>query len=52
MMEAVRSGGDLCNIGGSGMYVKDFVCPDGCVMFRITAKKLGNKNIFKGNFFD
>lgn len=29
IMEAVRSGGDLQNIGGSGPYTKDIVCPDG-----------------------
>lgn len=43
-MEAVRSGGDLKNVGGSDRYTKDIVCPDGCVMFRLTAKKLGNEN--------
>ncbi len=52
VMEAVRSGGDLENIGGSSPYTKDIVCPDGCVIFRLTAKKLGNKNFFKGKFFD
>jgi uncharacterized repeat protein (TIGR04076 family) len=52
VMEAVRSGGDLTNIGGSGKYSKDIVCPDGCVLFRLTAKKLGNENFFKGNFLD
>ena len=52
IMEAVRSGGDLTNIGGSSQYSKDIVCPDGCVMFRLTAKKLGNENFFKGKFFD
>ena len=51
-MQAVRSGGDLENIGGSGKYCKDIVCPDGCVMFRLTAKKLGNENYYKGKFFD
>ncbi|HNX64474.1 MAG TPA: TIGR04076 family protein [Oscillospiraceae bacterium] len=51
IMEAVRSGGDLENIGGSGKYVKDVVCPDGCVMFRLTAKRLGNENFHKGKFF-
>lgn len=50
LMEAVRSGGDLENVGGSGPYCKDIVCPDGCVLFRLTAKKLGNENFFKGNF--
>lgn len=52
IMEAVRSGGDLQNIGGDGKYSKDLVCPDGCVMFRMTAKKLGNENFFTGDFFD
>ena len=50
VMEAVRSGGDLENLGGSGKYCKDFVCPDGCVLFRLTAKKTGNPNFFKGKF--
>ena len=52
LMEAVRSGGDLENVGGSGKYVKDIVCPDGCVLFQLTAKPLGNENFFKGKFFD
>ena len=49
VMEAVRSGGDLENIGGNGKYCKDVVCPDGCVIFRLTAKKTGNENFYKGN---
>lgn len=52
IMEAIRSGGDLENIGGDGRYTKNIVCPDGCVMFRLTAKKLGNENFYKGKFFD
>ncbi|MBO5574685.1 MAG: TIGR04076 family protein [Ruminococcus sp.] len=44
LMEAVRSGGD-------GKYSKTIVCPDGCVMFRLTAKPLGNKNFHKGAFW-
>ncbi len=52
VMEAVRSGGDLENIGGDGKYSKHIVCPDGCVMFKVKAKKLGNENGFKGRFFD
>ena len=52
IMEAVRSGGDLENIGGDGKYSKEIVCPDGCVIFKLTAKKLGNENFFKGKFFD
>ena len=51
IMEAVRSGGDLENIGGSSKYSKDIVCPDGCVMFRVTAKKLDNENFYKGKFW-
>ena len=52
IMEAVRSGGDLENIGGDGKYTKTIVCPDGCVMFRLTAKPTGNQNCFKEKFFD
>ena len=51
LMEAVRSGGDLENLGGSSRYVKDIVCPDGCVMFRLTATPLGNENFHKGGFW-
>ena len=47
VMEAVRSGGDLERIGGSGPYTKDLVCPDGNVIFRLTAKKLGNENFMQ-----
>ena len=52
IMEAVRSGGDLENIGGTSKYSKDIVCPDGCVIFRLTAKKLENENFYKGKFCD
>ena len=52
IMEASRSGGDLENIGGDSPYSKTVVCPDGCVVFRLTARKLGNENFFKGKFFD
>ncbi|MGX8835407.1 TIGR04076 family protein [Amedibacillus sp. YH-ame6] len=51
IMEAVRSGGDLENIGGDSKYSKVIVCPDGCVMFRLTATKLDNENFYKGKFF-
>ena len=47
VMEAVRSGGNLENIGGSSVYSKDIVCPDGCVLFRMTAKKRKDGNFFK-----
>ena len=52
IMEAVRNGGDLENIGGDRTYSKVVMCPDGCVLFRLTAKPLGNLNFFKGKFFD
>ncbi len=51
IMEAVRSGGDLQNIGGDGKYSKNIVCPDGCVMFRLTAKPLGNENFHTGGYW-
>ena len=52
LMEVVRSGGDLEKVGGDSKYSKVVVCPDGCVMFRLTAKPLGNENFFTGKFFD
>ena len=52
IMESVRSGGDLENIGGDSKYSKVVMCPDGCVLFRLTAKPLGNKKFLKGKFFD
>lgn len=50
IMEAVRSGGDLRRIGGTDQYTKDVVCPDGCVIFRVTARKTDKPNFFEGNF--
>ena len=50
LMEAVRAGGDLTNVGGDGRYTKTVVCPDGCVIFRLIATPLGNENFFKGRF--
>ena len=52
LMEAVRSGGDLANLGGDGKYTKTIVCPDGCVIFRLTATPLGNENFHQGGFWD
>ncbi len=52
IMEAVRSGGDLKRIGGTGRYSKDVVCPDGNVIFRMTAEKLENANFYEGGFCD
>ena len=50
VMEAVRSGGNLENIGGTDKYSKDIVCPDGCVMFKLTAKNWEMKIFIKGKF--
>ena len=47
----VRSGGDLENVGGDGQYTKTIVCPDGCIIFRLTAKPLGNPNFHRGGFW-
>ena len=44
LMEAVRSGGD-------DKYSKTIVCPDGCVIFKLTATPLGNENFHKGGFW-
>lgn len=51
LMEAVRSGGDLRRLGGDDRYAKTIVCPDGCVMFRLTARPLGNENFHTGCFW-
>ncbi len=47
IMESVRSGGDLSKIGGIDKYTKEIVCPDGCVVFKMSAKELGNVNFYK-----
>jgi TIGR04076 family protein len=52
VMEAIRSGGDLEYIGGTSQYCKEIVCPDGCIIFKLTAKNLGNTNFFKRGSFD
>jgi hypothetical protein len=52
MIETVRSGGDLTKVGGDGKYSKTVVCPDGCVIFELTAKPLGNENFHTGGFWD
>lgn len=51
LMDAVRSGGDLRNLGGEDRYTKTLVCPDGCVIFKLTAKSLGNENFHTGGFW-
>jgi uncharacterized repeat protein (TIGR04076 family) len=35
LMEAVRSGGDLRNLGGSGPAEMEIICPDGVVRLRL-----------------
>ena len=50
-MQAVRSGGDLTLVGGTEPLVKEYVCPDGCVLFRRKAIKTGNENFYKGKFY-
>ena len=52
LMEAIRSGGDLTALGGDSKYTKNIVCPDGCVIFKLTATPLGNENFHKGGFWD
>ena len=51
LMEAIRSGGDLRNVGGSDKHVNDIVCPDGCVTFRLTARRIGGDNSFISKAF-
>ena len=46
------SGGDLENLGGDSKYSKTIVCPDGCVIFKLTATPLGNENFHTGGFWD
>ncbi len=37
LMEAVRAGGDLRNLGGDSTHTITFSCPDGIVLFRLEA---------------
>ncbi|QDR79543.1 TIGR04076 family protein [Sporomusa termitida] len=39
LMEAVRSGGNLRNLGGCQENIIEFDCPDGIVKFRLEAIK-------------
>ena len=50
-MQSVRSGGDLTNGGGAEPLVKDYVRPDGCVLFRMKAVRTGKENFYKGKFY-
>lgn len=44
--------GRVMKLGGDGKYSKTLVCPDGCVIFKLTAKPLGNENFHTGGFWD
>ena len=46
-----RDGYGICSKTMDGQYSKTIVCPDGCVIFRLTAKPLGNPNFHKGGFW-
>ena len=36
----------------NGEEISDtYTCPDGCVIFKLTAKPLGNENFHKGGFW-
>lgn len=50
-MQAIRSGGNLENVGGTSSYEKDYVCPDGCVCFHLKAIPTGKDNFYKGKFY-
>ena len=39
IMEAVRAGGDLKNLGGETENMIRFCCPDGVVIFQLEAKR-------------
>ena len=51
LMDAVRSGGDLRNLGGDSKYSKEIVCPDGVVKFKLTAQKIAEHNFHTGGFY-
>ena len=36
---------------GDGKYSKMIVCPDGCVIFRLTAAPTGNPNCLREHMF-
>jgi uncharacterized repeat protein (TIGR04076 family) len=44
LMEAVRSGGDLRNLGGAGPAEIETVCPDGVVRFRLTGRLIASSD--------
>jgi len=42
-MEVARCGGDWRKFGGESQYKMDFVCPDGVVTFKVTARERGSE---------
>jgi len=40
LMEAVRSGGDLRNLGGSGPAEMEVTCPDGVVQLTVVGERI------------
>lgn len=52
IMEAVRSDGDLQNIGGSGKYVKDIVYPMGVFCSGLRQQKQETRIFIKADFLN
>ena len=44
-------GGNFALVGGTVKNEKDYVCPDGCVCFYMTAKKTGAENFHTGKYY-
>lgn len=51
LIEAVRSEGDLRNLGGSDRHTMEFDCPDGVVRFKVEAKSISDNNFHTGGFY-
>ncbi len=51
LMEAIRSGGDLRNLGGDTPLSKELYCPDGVIRYRLTATKLSGENFHTGCYY-
>ena len=43
--------GNLTLVGGTEANVKDYICSDGCVCFRMTVEKTGVENFYKGKYY-
>ena len=48
--DAATLSGWLDLSGGDSKYSKTIVCPDGCVIFRLTAEPTGRENFYEGHF--